>query len=344
MIPVSFARWRGVARAIQKAASATTVILLYHRVADGERDPWGLCVSPKNFAEHLAVLRRSAWPISLEQLTRHHATGRVPKRGIVVTFDDGYADNLYQAKPLLELHDVPATVFAATGPLDSGRAFWWDELERILLEPRRLPSTLRLEVNTQDFEWELGAASECERADVPRNGESRPWEAEPGSRLGFYYAVWQQLRPLTEAMRRPLLDRLAAWAYVEHEARPAYRAMDVGELRRLAAGGLVEIGAHTVTHPLLSANSTAFQKAEIEGSKNRLEQILERSVSSFAYPYGDYSPESIPLVSAAGFRCACSVVQQSVWHRTDGFQFPRFPVGDWNGEEFEKRLSRWFWR
>jgi len=334
-------RWRSVGRAILRRLSAKAVILMYHRVVDVERDPWGLCVSPKNFAEHLAVLCRRAHPISLKELTRCHGRGRVPRRGIVVTFDDGYADNLYQAKPLLERYQVPATVFITTGQLGSGRGFWWDELERILLEPRRLPSTLRLEINDTAFEWELGAASEYRAEDVDRERGLRPWEAEPGSRLAFYYSVWRRLRSLTDDMRRPLLDRLAAWAYVEHEASPPSRAMDIDELHRITDGGWVDIGAHTVTHPYLSAHPIGFQKAEIEMSKAQLEQILGRPVDSFAYPYGNYGPESVPLVSATGFHCACSVVQDSVWYRTDRFRFPRFSVEDWSGEEFEKRLLLW---
>ena len=65
--------------------------------------------------------------------------GDVPSAGVVVTFDDGYADNFHNAKPLLERYEIPATVFVTTGYLQDQREFWWDELERILLQPGTLP-------------------------------------------------------------------------------------------------------------------------------------------------------------------------------------------------------------
>src|SRR5438045_9462568 len=107
---------------------------MYHRIADAahESDPWGLCVSPARFAEQLAVLRECGTPLTLRSLVREHERGDVPSGGIVVTFDDGYADNLHAAKPLLERFDVPATVFVTSGQIAKDGEFWWDGLERPL--------------------------------------------------------------------------------------------------------------------------------------------------------------------------------------------------------------------
>ena len=87
-----------------------------------------------------------------------------------------------------------------------------------------------------------------------------------------------------------------------------------------------------------------MQRDEIQRSKNRLEEILDRPVTSFAYPYGtqkDYTTETVALVREAGFVCACSAVEGIVGSSTDRFQFPRVFVQDWEGEEFAKRLSNW---
>ncbi len=81
------------------------------------------------------------------------------------------------------------------------------------------------------------------------------------------------------------------------------------EIQELANGGLVEIGAHTVTHPVLSRVAKDVQCVEIEQSKASLEQMLGRPVKNFAYPYGgraDYAPESVTAVRKAGFESACS--------------------------------------
>ncbi|MFY9558249.1 MAG: polysaccharide deacetylase family protein, partial [Blastocatellia bacterium] len=108
--------------------SGRTLILLYHRVGDADSDPWQLAVTPQHFDEQLQVLRKYAWPLSLRELSTAHGRNWHPGRRVVITFDDGYADNLTAAKPLLEKHDIPATVFIATGYTGADREFWWDEL------------------------------------------------------------------------------------------------------------------------------------------------------------------------------------------------------------------------
>jgi peptidoglycan/xylan/chitin deacetylase (PgdA/CDA1 family) len=75
---------------------------------------------------------------------------------VVITFDDGYADNLHNAKPLLERYDIPATVFVTTGHIGHEREFWGDELDRLLLQPSTLPELLGLSINGSPYQWELG--------------------------------------------------------------------------------------------------------------------------------------------------------------------------------------------
>ena len=135
------------------------VVLLYHRVTVLRRDPWGLAVLPRHFEEHLDVIRRHARPTTLGTLDEMMKRGEHPRRVVVVTFDDGYADNLYEARPLLERYEVPATVFVTTGPLHHDRGFWWDALEDALLSPNVVPATLSLEITGRQREWTLAAAS-----------------------------------------------------------------------------------------------------------------------------------------------------------------------------------------
>ncbi len=82
---------------------------------------------------------------------------------IAVTFDDGYANNLHAAKPLLERFTVPATVFVAVGALEDPREFWWDELDGLLLQPGTLPDALQLHVNGRCLAWKLGDAAHYTR-------------------------------------------------------------------------------------------------------------------------------------------------------------------------------------
>ena len=327
---------------VQKRLAPKALILMYHRVGEADLDPWGLCVTPQHFAEQLEVLQKYSYPISLQQLAQAHREGKIPRRAVAITFDDGYADNLHRAKPLLERYNIPATVFVTTGHIGSQREFWWDELERVLLQPGKLPEKLCLEVNGESHQWELGTAQDYSQEEYGRDRHLKAWEAAPGSRLAFYYSVWQTLQPLPAQVRQPLQDNILTWAGAEPYARSTYRSMMADEIHQLEQGGLVEVGAHTVTHPFLSAHPVVSQRAEIQQSKADLEKLLAHSITSFAYPYGDYSQETVPLIPEAGFSCACSVVQDQVWQQSDRFQFPRYGVENWNQEEFQHRLERWF--
>jgi len=91
------------------------IILLYHRVFKATLDPQLLCVTPENFASHMEHLRRNYIVLSLTQLQQMLVEENLPRKAVVVTFDDGYADNLWNAKPILEMYEVPATIFITTG-------------------------------------------------------------------------------------------------------------------------------------------------------------------------------------------------------------------------------------
>jgi peptidoglycan/xylan/chitin deacetylase (PgdA/CDA1 family) len=333
---------RAVGRLQKRFVSSKGLILMYHAIGEVDLDPWGLYVTRQNFAQHLEVLQKYAQPISLQKLAQAHQDGNIPDRAISITFDDGYANNLLNAQPLLAQYDIPATVFTIAGGIGSNREFWWDELEQVLLQPGRLPQTLSLTLNGQSHQWELGATSDYSEADIERDRTHKVDESQPGSRLALYYSVWQKLQPLPESDRTRALDEIILWANAKPVARLTHRPLLPEELRTLAKEGLIEVGAHTVTHPLLSAHSVAFQQKEIQQSKADLEEVLECRVTSFSYPFGNYTPQTIKLVRQAGFDYACSGIRDTVWRNSDCFQLPRFEVQNWNGEKFAQQLLGWF--
>lgn len=106
--------------------SPTAFILLYHRVADVKDDPHLLTVSPKNFYRQINYLRENFNLVSLLKLVNNLKGGEIKKDTLAITFDDGYADNLYNALPVLEEFQIPATLFIVAGKIDSPEPFWWD--------------------------------------------------------------------------------------------------------------------------------------------------------------------------------------------------------------------------
>jgi peptidoglycan/xylan/chitin deacetylase (PgdA/CDA1 family) len=316
----------------------SALILMYHRVAETPSDPWGLCVTPEHFAEQLDVLRTASVPTTLQQLADALDAGAPRDRSVVVTFDDGYADNLHTAKPLLQHQNIPATFCITTGYLGSGRGFWWDELEQLLFRSGRLPPTLSLRLDGTTREWALEQDAEYSEAERHRHRHWRTSEPAPTRRHALYLSLWRLLQPMPESQRREVFAQLTAWA----GEPPATRLLlSPEEVTELAEGDLVEIGSHTVTHPVLSALPVEQQRDEVFRSKSALEGLVGIEVRSFSYPYGMRSEVTAALVREAGYATACSTVERPVTQESDRLSLPRVQVQNWSGEDFRARLSRW---
>ena len=233
----------------------------------------------------------------LRQMVEALQDGKVPKRAVVVTFDDGYADNLFNAKPVLEQYDVPATVFVTTGSVGHPYEFWWDELDRLLLQPGTLPARLELSLDGHAWHWELAEAATYTAADYQRD---RHWHIEredvPTRRHHLHRSLYQLLHNLTATQKQQLLNDLRIWAGAQPVGRSSHRNLSVSELTVLADQRLIEIGAHTVTHPVLATLPVATQRDEILRSRARIEELVGRPALSFAYPHGSYTQETLAVV------------------------------------------------
>jgi peptidoglycan/xylan/chitin deacetylase (PgdA/CDA1 family) len=309
-------RARGI---LEARALGGSVVLLYHRVAEpndgGRGDPFSLCVSPARFAEHLEVLRgflgRPSLP--LEALVDGGVAvgagrrGARSTRGVAITFDDGYADNLHAALPLLERHECPATLFATTD--SPGREFWWDAMARL---------------NPED-----ATALLAELEGRP------PVAAVEGATTGRLHARLLRVEP---SERRELLEARAG------SGGGDARALDTGELARMAASGLVTIGGHTHTHADLGTLDPEAQLLEIRTNRLELERITGTRPHTFAYPFGrfaNFSRATTNLLRQEGFRVACTAEPGVVRRGTGPLRVPRLWVENWTGDEFERRLGRW---
>ena len=336
---------RRAAHSIRNRSAPKVLILEYHRIADLESDPYLLCVTPRHFGEHLRILKKYGYAMQLQQVSHALRDRKLPHRGIVMTFDDGYDDTLNTVKPLLDRYDMPATVFVVTGHIGHPREFWWDELERLLLQPQSLPETLRLRINGNLYQWDTGEATNYNQDEFQRNSGWNFGRADdPTLRHCLFRSLYQLLHFLPKEQQWNVLDVLLRWAGAKEMVRPTHRTLSREEVVRLAAGGLVEIGAHTVTHPVLSAIPLDAQMHEIRGSKIALEEILGGPTESFSYPHGlksHYTMKTVSAVQEAGFVCACSSFAGVIRSDTDRFQLPRIVVQDWDGEVFEGRIKKW---
>jgi peptidoglycan/xylan/chitin deacetylase (PgdA/CDA1 family) len=312
-------------------------ILLYHRVADEAVDPWGLCVSSAQFADQLIALRRSGYtPVSLWEAVEEH---RSHSRRVVLTFDDGYLDNLHAALPVLEAHSCPATFFVTAGAIGSLDAFWWDELQALVFTPPCLPNRLRIKLEgLPDLQFNLEDSS----GKSPRQQSELSAASQPTlkTRYSLYKYLYSRLAP-TPALRQAALRECWAWVGVDGKSMPRL-IMNDGELLTLSRSRVAEVGSHAWSHERLSDLDTVSSRHEIFASRERLRAMTGASVYAFSYPHGAYSQRTIELTRSAGYQYACISTEALVKPSAERLALPRMQVGNWTGQKLVDALRRYF--
>lgn len=307
-----------------RALGGACAVLLYHRVDDIPTDPQLLAVKPAHFDAHLALLKERYHVLSVEEFD-HHLLGRkrFPKHAVLLTFDDGYADNHLHARPLLEKHGFQALFYIASGYIGSGREYWWDELERLLLLNDHLPAQMAFAVDPVRIAWSVDAGD-------PRKLARIAYE----NQLGV-------MRAMPSVVRDAILEELRT-VLGSPMHRRSHLPMAEEELKRFAASPSVVIGAHTKWHPSLAQVDEAEQRTEVTGSKKDLEQLLGRKVKYFSYPFGtgaDFNAVTERIAREAGFLHTAANYPGFVHARSPLHRFPRFLVRDWDEAEFARRMD-----
>jgi peptidoglycan/xylan/chitin deacetylase (PgdA/CDA1 family) len=206
----------------------------------------------------------------------------VPKRTVVLTFDDGYKDNYVYAYPILERYGIPATVFLATGHVGSDELIWCDKVGYAI------HNTLLRRLDLGSFGSYL-LQSQRDRYDAST-------------------AMNERLKRLPEEGRSLVISRLLDVCQVEIPrdlGRELYLSWD--QVRQMDRKSIT-FGAHSVSHPDLTSMSLERARGELVRSKADIELQLGKEVTAFSYPFGDYDPEMIKLVRQSGFKCAVSLL------------------------------------
>jgi len=267
------------------------------------------------------LIRTAYLPMRLLDLVQAIKSRSIPKKAVVVTFDDGYADNFTRALPILEAAQIPATVFVAAGHIDSKSEFWWDELSRLILAPPTLPPTLSLNLE----------------------GECYTISTESMEQRRAAYAMLDEvIKPRPADIQNSVLEAIARWSGHNRILRDEYRTMTNAELKQLANSKFIEIGAHTMNHPILPTLSPAVQREEVVNSRRCLQEILNQPIKSFAYPNGDFSDTTVDIVETAGFSASCTTMRGCVVPQDNPLKLRRFAVNDWNIGTFRRNLESYF--
>lgn len=261
----------------------SVLILMYHRV-NKTQDCLGLTVSPDLFSLQLQYLKDNYRIVSVKDAVKMISKKSVDTRCCAVTFDDGYRDNIEIAAPLLAKHGVPATIFVTYDAIETGQ-FGWGAFDRTILNFR----DQKLDLSAWGVgEYQLTTKTHREQAVVELH---RLLKQEPDS------------------VKKDVVGHVVS-TYGD-AGSPERVMMDWDEVRLLAQDGLFTIGAHTVTHPILSRISREQAVHEIINGKQLLECKIGKYVDFFAYPNGgkkDINNDIISIVKKAGYKAAFTTI------------------------------------
>lgn len=299
--------------ALPGGRGARLSVLGYHRVL-AQPDP----LLPGNpsaaeFERTMQWVKQTFNVVPLAEAVAGLGAGRLPRRALAITFDDGYADNETIAAPILARLGLHATFFIASGYLDGGRMF-------------------------NDTVVEAVRGAQGEELDLTPIGLGRHAIATGAARRRVIAEI------LAAIKYRPVAERVALGERIAECARVAPRndlMMTSAQVAALARRGF-DLGGHTVTHPILAGLPASVASREIGLGRRHVEELAGRAIELFAYPNGrpgrDYTAETVRLVREAGFRGAVSTSAGAARAGTDPYQIPRFTPWDTRPLRFAARM------
>jgi peptidoglycan/xylan/chitin deacetylase (PgdA/CDA1 family) len=317
-------KFTGLLRISNELTAHKLSIMLYHGFCDsknkGERTPNSKFMPISEFEQHLKVYLKYGTPISLKDLL---CKERLPPSPIVVTIDDGYANNYDLGFPVLKKYNFPATLFLTTGFIDRSLFLWTDWLEFIAVNAPNVET--KIELNKEVISFNLGEPQVRNNAvkqlksilkNMPINKiKSFLYELQEMSKVKYdWERIPENLQPLT-------------WK----------------QIREMKKSGLISFGGHTVSHVILSRCNKEEQNFEILESKARIEKELNEECLILAYPNGkenDFTGETIRLAQEANYRIA--VTTNSGYENSneyDSYKLKRWGTDLFNKEDLEFLIS-----
>jgi peptidoglycan/xylan/chitin deacetylase (PgdA/CDA1 family) len=301
--------------AAARGGTSRLSIFIYHRVLPAPDPLFPGEVDAAQFDAQVAWITRWFTVLPLADAVRRMQHGDLPPGAAAITFDDGYADNLHQAEPVLRQHGACATLFVATGFLDGG-CMWNDRVIEAVRRTRQpvlaLPDLWPQPLPVADLAQRRTAI---------------------GQLIGHikYLPMHARDRAVAEVVRAAAV------------AVPDDLMLTSAELRRWHAAGQ-QVGAHTVNHPILAQLTDEAARDEISLGRDALQALLDSRIGLFAYPNGrpgsDYLPVHVDMVRTLGFDAAFSTTWGAATARSPGYELPRFTPWDRSRLRFGARLVR----
>jgi peptidoglycan/xylan/chitin deacetylase (PgdA/CDA1 family) len=289
------------------------IVLMYHRVLPAEADTYshpGIAVTPETFERQMEFLARHFRMLTPTQFKQELVTSSFGRRACLVTFDDGWWDNLEYALPVLKKHGIPAIVFVATGFIGTTDTFWQERLARLVY---------------------LAAVRDGVESAVLREiGFATVSRATPGHLRQQALEFVTSLKMRDPAAARQMIERLQAAMCDVPESRDlgVDRFMTWDEVNALRQGNLVTIGSHAHSHLRLTTLGYKGARLEFETSRRELARNGMSDVIACAYPNGDVNDPVEAAATDAGFALGFATRGGSVRHRSEAMCIRRINIHD----------------
>lgn len=292
-------------------------VINYHRVLAAPEPLLSSEPDIDTFRWQMKLLARCFHVMTLKDALLAISEGKVPSRAVCITFDDGYRSIHELALPVLNNLGLPATVFVSSGFIGQG-SMWND---RIIEAVQSMP------------------IGELDLTDV---GLGKYSLKEPVQREKVLEDLIEKSKYLPPLARDDLVNRISLLSKKGLDDGPMLTSEMIVDL---ASHG-IEIGAHTVSHPILKSLDDIDSLREISQSKADLEKILGKPVRYFAYPNGkvgvDFDERHVAMVRDAGFEAAFTTAIGTFGYKHDRYQLPRSRPWDATPLRFGLRLLQWF--
>ena len=287
-------------------------ILMFHRVCPESSRPRirgnsGLEVTPEYLENTIKFLRKNNYEIiSLSRVAKILNDNYKKKKFAVLTFDDGYIDNYVHAYPIFKKHRVPFSIYVTTNFPDGNGILWWYILEDLILKEARI------EFQLNGLEYQYSCASLLQKE----------W-------------AYQQIHGLilngpSNDLNQRILQVFKNYD-IDFLKKTSQLALTWEQIREMSADPLIEIGAHTINHHVLSKLTDFAVQKEMEGSRDKIESEINQKVEHFSYPFGtrkEVGQREFRIAKKCGFKTSTTTTIGNIFkeHKDLLEQLPRIPV------------------
>ncbi len=301
---------------LQKLRPGTVTIFMIHGVVGGEPSDWApawrrhtideLDFIIKTLRQYFRIVSMSA---AVEYLSQNSSSSK--EKLLVLTFDDGYKNNLTSALPVLQKHGAPAIFHLATAGIENGEPYWIDRLDYLFQHVNR--TTLDVKIGPVMFKLDMSNRANYEKS--YRALRLKLKREMPSDKI-----LQEEIEKFASSLE--METSVATKSDLRHDKWAGL--MSEADLSTMPAS--IEFGAHTVNHKRVNAMSIEELMSELEGSKAYIEKHSGRPCKHFCYPNGDYSDEAARCIEKQGYDSAVTTEMGINQVGDDLFKLKRVPM------------------